>query len=101
MDNDGRTEHSSPYLDPTQPALPPNVKVVQVDLPKRSVTTRPGFGTCGQSISLCANYFKASIRNPDEMFYQYSVKYSNTLLFFSSVPYSTFVRKSILIAGCY
>ncbi|KAL8031274.1 hypothetical protein ABFX02_13G013800 [Erythranthe guttata] len=59
MEENGSTEHCSPS--------------VQVNLPKRSIITRPGFGNSGERISLLANYFKVSVENPDTFFYKYSV----------------------------
>ncbi|KAL2474237.1 Protein argonaute 6 [Abeliophyllum distichum] len=73
MDKAGKEKDKSPSLPPLSPNIPPNVKVEQVDLPKRSIICRPGFGTSGQHISLLTNHFKASIKNPDEIFYHYSV----------------------------
>ncbi|PIN22149.1 Translation initiation factor 2C (eIF-2C) [Handroanthus impetiginosus] len=67
---------NSPSLAPSLPTLPPNVKVERTDLPKRSIITRPGFGTSGKRISLLTNHFKVSVGNPDEIFYQYSVSIS-------------------------
>lgn len=62
-----------------EPPPPPNIqqslKEEGVDLPARSIMTRPGFGTSGRRVSLLSNHFKVSIRNPKEFFYQYSVKY--------------------------
>lgn len=60
-------------------AVPPlsvqkNSKEEGVDLPKRSIMTRPGFGTSGRRVSLLSNHFKVSIKNQNELFYQYSVK---------------------------
>ncbi|KAL3652628.1 hypothetical protein CASFOL_002309 [Castilleja foliolosa] len=66
--NDGSLPLSQP-----SPTIPPNVKLEPVDLPERSIITRPGFGTSGNCISLLTNHFKVSISNPDEVFHQYSV----------------------------
>ncbi|KAL6535929.1 Protein argonaute 16 [Orobanche hederae] len=60
-------------LDPPPPTITANVKLERVDLRKRSIITRPGFGTSGKRIPLLTNHFKVSIRNPDEVFHQYSV----------------------------
>lgn len=84
MEKAGRARDNSPPLAPPPPTIPQNVKVEQVDLPKRSIIKRPGFGTSGKRVSLLANHFKVSIGNPDETFYQYSVKCS-TLLFFKFI----------------
>ncbi|KAL2493541.1 Protein argonaute 6 [Forsythia ovata] len=73
MDKAGKEKDKSPSLPPLSPNIPPNVKVEQVDLLKRSIISRPGFGTSGRHISLLTNHFKASIKNPDEIFYHYSV----------------------------
>lgn len=51
-----------------------NSKEEGVDLPKRSIMTRPGFGTSGRRVSLLSNHFKVSIKNQNVFFYQYSVK---------------------------
>ncbi|VFQ91173.1 unnamed protein product [Cuscuta campestris] len=45
----------------------------QLDQPKRSTMTRPGFGTSGRHISLLTNHFKVSVKCPDETFYHYNV----------------------------
>lgn len=65
---------SSQSLDPLPPSIPPNEKVEQMNQPKRSLVTRPGYGTSGKRISLLTNHLNVSIGNPDENFYQYSVK---------------------------
>lgn len=57
------------------PSVQKNSKEEGVDLPKRSIMTRPGFGTSGRHVSLLSNHFKVSIKNQNELFYQYSVKY--------------------------
>lgn len=68
---------------PSPPTIPQNLKE-EVELPERSIMKRPGFGTSGRRVSLLANHFKVSIRNPNEFFYQYSVKYKS-LVFFSNL----------------
>lgn len=73
----GTTDHSdenvsAPLLDPPQ-SIHSNTGPEQVDRPKRSIMTRPGFGTSGRCINLVANHFKVSLKFPDEIFYQYSV----------------------------
>ncbi|KAK4492821.1 hypothetical protein RD792_000146 [Penstemon davidsonii] len=73
MGKTGSQRGDSPSLSPPPPDIPPDVKVERVDVPKKSIITRPGFGTSGRRISLLANHFDVSIRNPDEYFYQYSV----------------------------
>ncbi|KAG8387057.1 hypothetical protein BUALT_Bualt03G0213700 [Buddleja alternifolia] len=77
MEKASRQKDNSPSLAPLTPAIPPDVKIERVDLPKRSIITRPGFGTSGRRISLLANHFKVSIRNPNEVFYQYNVSISS------------------------
>lgn len=71
--------NGSPPL-PSSPSPPPQSEVLELDVdteqathPKRSVISRPGFGSDGKHIPLLANHFKVSIENPDEIFYQYSV----------------------------
>lgn len=73
MEKAGEEKDNSLSLPSLSPTTPPSVKVEKVDLPKRSIISRPGFGTSGQHISLLTNHFKASIKNPDETFYHYSV----------------------------
>ncbi|GER43062.1 argonaute family protein [Striga asiatica] len=63
-------------LAPPLLTIPPEVKVELVDLPKKSIITRPGFGTCGRQLPVLTNHFKVSIRNPDEAFFQYNVSIS-------------------------
>ncbi|KAK6134690.1 hypothetical protein DH2020_031615 [Rehmannia glutinosa] len=75
MDEDGSAGVNPPPLAPPPPTIHPNVE--RVDFPKRSIISRPGFGTSGQRIPLLANHFKVSISNPDEVFYQYSVSISS------------------------
>ncbi|XP_041996009.1 protein argonaute 16-like [Salvia splendens] len=58
------------------PTIQQSMKVEGAELPKRSIMTRPGFGTSGRRVSLLANHFKVSIKNPNEIFYQYSVSIS-------------------------
>jgi len=68
---------SSPLSLPTSP---PSSEVIQLDvetkqanIPSRSIISRPGFGSSGRHIPLLANHFKVSVKNPFEIFYQYSV----------------------------
>ncbi|KAH6789003.1 Argonaute family protein [Perilla frutescens var. frutescens] len=61
---------------PPLPIIPQNLKEEGADLPGRPIIKRPGFGTSGRRVSLLANHFKVSIRNPNEFFYQYSVSIS-------------------------
>ncbi|KAK6157314.1 hypothetical protein DH2020_011562 [Rehmannia glutinosa] len=75
MDEAGSAGVNPPPLAPPPPTIHPNVE--RVDFPKRSIISRPGFGTSGQRIPLLANHFKVSISNPDEVFYQYSVSISS------------------------
>nr|GEY38255.1 protein argonaute 16 [Tanacetum cinerariifolium] len=65
---------------PSSPSPPPQSEVIELDVdteqathPKRSIISRPGFGSDGKHIPLLANHFKVSIKNPDKIFYQYSV----------------------------
>ncbi|PRQ52668.1 putative post-transcriptional gene silencing PAZ-Argonaute family [Rosa chinensis] len=63
-------------LPPPPPIVPPNVKpeVVALAPPKHSIMVRPrGSGTTGRRIQLSTNHFKVSVKNPDAVFYQYSV----------------------------
>ncbi|GAB4859397.1 hypothetical protein Ancab_010860 [Ancistrocladus abbreviatus] len=39
-----------------------------------NLISRPGVGKGGNHISLLVNHFRVSVRSPDEIFYQYSVK---------------------------
>ncbi|XP_019159475.1 PREDICTED: protein argonaute 16 [Ipomoea nil] len=76
----GTTDHgdesgSAPLL-ASPPIVHSNTGPEQVDQPKRSIMTRPGFGTSGRRINLLANHFKVSLKCPDEIFYQYSVTIS-------------------------
>ncbi|GKC47471.1 argonaute 16-like protein [Tanacetum coccineum] len=75
----GEGANGSPSL-PSSPSPPPQSEVIELDVdteqathPKRSIISRPGFGSDGKHIPLLANHFKVSIKNPDEIFYQYSV----------------------------
>ncbi|KAK4397822.1 protein argonaute 16 [Sesamum angolense] len=52
MEKAGRERDKSPSLAPPASTILHDVKVERVDLPKRSIITRPGFGTSGQRISL-------------------------------------------------
>ncbi|KAM7498359.1 hypothetical protein LguiA_022773 [Lonicera macranthoides] len=56
--------------------IPSTVKPEGADPPKRSIISRPGVGSAGRRINLLVNHFKVSIRNPNEIFYQYSVSIS-------------------------
>jgi len=42
-------------------------------IPKYSMISRCGVGTCGRHISLLTNHYKVSVNVPDAVFYQYSV----------------------------
>ncbi|XP_024959437.1 protein argonaute 16 [Cynara cardunculus var. scolymus] len=65
-------------LPPPQPeVIQPDVKIEQADHPKRCMISRTGFGSSGKHISLLANHFKVSVKNPEEIFYQYSVSISS------------------------
>ncbi|KAL0400198.1 UNVERIFIED_CONTAM: protein argonaute 16 [Sesamum radiatum] len=77
MEKAGREMDNSASLAPPASTILHDANVERVDLPKRSIITRPGFGTSGQRISLLANHFRVSVRNPDEYFYQYSVSISS------------------------
>lgn len=64
------------------PTSAPLCEVIELDVEtdhenglNRSVISRPGFGNSGRPISLLVNHFKVSVKNPDEIFYQYSVWY--------------------------
>lgn len=81
MDEDGSEMVVKSISPPASPNIPPDVKVEQVEPSKRSIIIRPGIGTSGRPISLLANHFRVSVRNPDEIFYQYSVKIQNHNLF--------------------
>lgn len=72
----------SPLLPPPPPppTVPPNVKPEQVEGPKRSIISRPGFGNSGRRISLLTNHFKVSLNVRDAVFYQYTVCLSCELL---------------------
>lgn len=61
----------SPQQDDTQP----EDKTEQPNHHTRSIINRPGFGSGGRHIPLLVNHFKVSIKNPDEIFYHYSVWY--------------------------
>uniref|UniRef100_A0A7N0RIH9 Argonaute 4 n=1 Tax=Kalanchoe fedtschenkoi TaxID=63787 RepID=A0A7N0RIH9_KALFE len=54
-------------------SVSPKVKIQQVETPKYSVMKRPGFGNCGEPMTMLSNHFKASISSPDVVFYQYTV----------------------------
>ncbi|KAK9077377.1 hypothetical protein SSX86_005714 [Deinandra increscens subsp. villosa] len=60
--------------------VPPPSEVILLDVEteqtnnlKRSIISRPGFGSSGRHIPLLANHFKVIVKNPDEIFFQYSV----------------------------
>ncbi|XP_057792714.1 protein argonaute 16 isoform X1 [Salvia miltiorrhiza] len=64
---------------PPLPTIQESLKVEgaeSADLPERSIMIRPGFGTSGKRVPLLANHFKVSIKNPNQIFYQYSVSIS-------------------------
>ncbi|KAJ9551638.1 hypothetical protein OSB04_015683 [Centaurea solstitialis] len=72
----GEDANGSPPLPPpaAEPeVIQPNIKIEEAEHPKRCMISRTGFGSSGKHISLLANHFKVSIKNPDEIFYQYSV----------------------------
>ncbi|XP_020555003.1 protein argonaute 16 isoform X2 [Sesamum indicum] len=77
MEKAGKERDKSPSLAPPASTILHDVKAERLDLPKRSIITRPGFGTSGQRISLLVNHFRVSVRYPDEYFYQYSVSISS------------------------
>lgn len=57
------------------PPMPQNVipELVESDQEKRTVMTRPGFGSEGQHIQLLTNHFGVSIKAQDQFFFQYSI----------------------------
>lgn len=61
----------------TNGSPPPESKVIQSDMKTEQANCcmicRPGFGSGGRHIPLLANHFKVSVKNLDEIFYQYSV----------------------------
>nr|XP_043628262.1 LOW QUALITY PROTEIN: protein argonaute 16-like [Erigeron canadensis] len=76
----GEDDNGSTPMAPLLSSPSPQPEVIQPDMeteqetrPKRSVISRPGFGSAGKHISLLANHFKVSVKNPEEIFYQYSV----------------------------
>lgn len=73
MEKASQGDGSSQPLPPQGLVNPLNVKPEHGDRCKRTIINRPGFGVSGQQISLLTNYFKVSIKLPDEIFYQYSV----------------------------
>ncbi|CAH1444767.1 unnamed protein product [Lactuca virosa] len=69
-------DSGSPPLPPSPPQqhdTQPDVKTEQLNHHTRSIINRPGFGSGGRHIPLLVNHFKVSIKNPDEIFYHYSV----------------------------
>lgn len=64
-------------LPPPPPLIPSNIRPEEVNSPKRSIVTRPGFGSNGRRISLLTNHFKVVVNAPDVIFYQYSVSISS------------------------
>nr|GFB28697.1 protein argonaute 16 [Tanacetum cinerariifolium] len=57
---------------PSSPSPPPQSEVIELDVdteqathPKRSIISRPGFGSDGKHIPLLANHFKVSITSED------------------------------------
>ncbi|KAL8195378.1 hypothetical protein R6Q57_025781 [Mikania cordata] len=71
----GEGANGSSPLSPPPPlkAIQLDVKTEQANSVNRSIISRPGFGSNGRHISLLANHFKVFVKNPDEIFFQYSV----------------------------
>lgn len=58
---------------PQKSQTPESARSVVMDVPKRSIISRRGVGTCGRPIRLLSNHFKVSFTFPDAVFYQYTV----------------------------
>ncbi|XP_071730034.1 protein argonaute 16-like [Rutidosis leptorrhynchoides] len=76
----GEVDNGSQPLPPSSSPPSPKSEVIQPDTtteqenhPKLSIISRPDFGSSGRHIQLLANHFKVSVKNPDAIFYQYSV----------------------------
>lgn len=41
---------------------------------RRALISRPGFGSSGSRIQLEANHFHVSVKSPNQIFFQYSVR---------------------------
>lgn len=84
-------------LPPPPPLIPSNIRPEEVNSPKRSIVTRPGFGSNGRRISLLTNHFKVVVNAPDVIFYQYSV--CSTIYLFDSWQLVTVEYKVLLLFG--
>ncbi|KAI3755624.1 hypothetical protein L1987_55428 [Smallanthus sonchifolius] len=69
----GSSPLSPPISAPPSEVMQLDVNTEEANNPNRSVISRPGFGSGGRRIPLLANHFKVCVKNPDEIFYQYSV----------------------------
>lgn len=56
------------------PLSPISIKPEQPSHRDYVITTRLGVGTIGNPIELCTNHFNVSVRQPDVVFYQYTVR---------------------------
>lgn len=86
MEKDGDDKGDSQPMQPPPPVIPPSIKPERADRTQRTIISRPGFGKSGRPISLLTNYFRVSLKHPDEIFYQYSVGLPLTVIAF---PFET------------
>jgi len=57
------------------PLSPISIEPEQPSHRDYDITTRRGVGTTGNPIELCTNHFNVSVRQPDVVFYQYTVRF--------------------------